>query len=107
MSEVRSNISLIIVILVVFCTTLGMWWYTLNDNRVMAKDIVLLKRDVTDLQRHVDESKRLDNAIESIRKELQGRKAEDVRYDYLVEIIEKDVEMHCGKECLPAAGAAK
>lgn len=107
MSEMKSNISLIIVAIVVCSAVLGMWWYTLNDNRVMAKDIALLQRDVKDLQKHVEDAKRLDTALESIRKELQTKKAEDIRYDYLVEIVEKDVEMHCGKECVPAAPPAR
>lgn len=103
-SELKSGLSLVVVIVVLFLSTLGMWWYTLNDNKVMAKDIVLLRKDMDEVQKHVEDSKRIDMALEAIRKEIQGKKAEDIRYDYLVEIVEKDVEMHCGQNCLPAAG---
>lgn len=103
MSEMKSGISLIVVIVVVFCTTLGMWWYTVNDNRAMASEIALLKRDMGEMRKHIDDSKRFDEAIDSLRKTLQKRSSDVVMQDYLIELIEKDVEIHCGEKCLPAA----
>ncbi|MBD5585801.1 MAG: hypothetical protein HDQ88_12025 [Clostridia bacterium] len=104
MSEMKSGVSLIIVIVVVFCTTLGMWWYTVNDNRAMASEIARLKEDMGEMLKHMEDSKRFDEAIESLRKGLQKRNSDMlIQQDYLIELIEKDVEIHCGEKCLPAA----
>lgn len=104
MAESKGGFALVCVVVVMFLSVLGMWWYTLTDNRKMGTDLAALQMQMAVMKRHLEESQQMLVAIESIKKEVRnareqtekelaasGALAGDERLDYLLRLLEADL----------------
>lgn len=119
MSGLKNSVSLGVVIVVVIGTVLGVWFYTMSENRSLVADVTRLKSEMIQVRTHMEESQKLYEALNTIKQEVRSAREqvdqqldESYRYsgnermEYLMQLLEADLERRADGDasCFPASG---
>lgn len=98
-----------LVVGVLVLVLLGGWWFLLSENRKLASEVGTLTRQMTAVKKHVDESRQLYDALNTIKQEIRNARVETdraldascgyagtERMDYLMQLLEADLQRRSG-----------